>query len=181
MISPDFLQDWPFGKCPAVLLCLRFDCALLTDVFFFLFQWAFPGFFLLSTSAIKPVYDDISWFPVRSTLWETSRLRSTFCNCSLLTDIPSPSFIIQNFADDWIRTADLWHRKRPLYQLSHNHFPLLNLYLLILAIVPPKVLLLHSFNFKRFLIWHSPLIDIIVVQFLCKNCSKERIKLLLVT
>ena len=28
-----------------------------------------------------------------------------------------------NFADDWIRTADLWYRKRPLYQLSHNHFP----------------------------------------------------------
>ena len=27
------------------------------------------------------------------------------------------------FADDWIRTADLWHWKRPLYQLSHNHFP----------------------------------------------------------
>ena len=28
-----------------------------------------------------------------------------------------------NFADDWIRTADLWYRKRPLYQLSHNHCP----------------------------------------------------------
>ena len=27
------------------------------------------------------------------------------------------------FADDWIRTADLWYRKRPLYQLSHNHCP----------------------------------------------------------
>ena len=25
-----------------------------------------------------------------------------------------------NFADDWIRTADLWYRKRPLYQLSHT-------------------------------------------------------------
>ena len=23
---------------------------------------------------------------------------------------------------NWIRTADLWCRKRPLYQLSHNHF-----------------------------------------------------------
>ena len=23
------------------------------------------------------------------------------------------------FADDWIRTVDLWSRKRPLYQLSH--------------------------------------------------------------
>ena len=28
-----------------------------------------------------------------------------------------------NFADDWIRTADLWNRKRSLYQLSHNHCP----------------------------------------------------------
>ena len=27
-----------------------------------------------------------------------------------------------NFADDWIRTTDLWNRKRPLYQLSHNHY-----------------------------------------------------------
>ena len=25
------------------------------------------------------------------------------------------------FANDWIRTADLWNRKRLLYQLSHNH------------------------------------------------------------
>ena len=29
-----------------------------------------------------------------------------------------------NFANDWIRTADLWCRKQPLYQLSHNHCPL---------------------------------------------------------
>ena len=27
------------------------------------------------------------------------------------------------FADDWIRTVDLWYWKRPLYQLSHNHCP----------------------------------------------------------
>ena len=27
------------------------------------------------------------------------------------------------FADDWIQTADLWNRKRPLYQLSHKHCP----------------------------------------------------------
>ena len=29
-------------------------------------------------------------------------------------------FNYKNFADDWIRTADLWYRKRLLYQLSHN-------------------------------------------------------------
>ena len=27
------------------------------------------------------------------------------------------------FCDDWIRTADLWCQKQPLYQLRHNHFP----------------------------------------------------------
>ena len=32
---------------------------------------------------------------------------------------------VQNkfLADDWIRTADLWNWKRPLYQLSHYHCP----------------------------------------------------------
>ena len=29
----------------------------------------------------------------------------------------------KNFADYCSRTADLWYQKRPLYQLSHNHFP----------------------------------------------------------
>ena len=28
-----------------------------------------------------------------------------------------------NFVDNWIRTADLWNWKQPLYQLSHNYFP----------------------------------------------------------
>ena len=31
----------------------------------------------------------------------------------------------KNFANDWIRTADLWFQKRPLCQLSHNHCPLI--------------------------------------------------------
>ena len=30
------------------------------------------------------------------------------------------------FANDWIRTADLWYRKRPLYQLSHTTTALKN-------------------------------------------------------
>ena len=30
---------------------------------------------------------------------------------------------ISIFADVCIRTTDLWSRKRPLYQLSHNHCP----------------------------------------------------------
>ena len=28
----------------------------------------------------------------------------------------------QMFADDWIRTADLWCQKRPLYQVPHRPF-----------------------------------------------------------
>ena len=27
------------------------------------------------------------------------------------------------FANDWIRTVDLWNWKQPLFQLSHNHCP----------------------------------------------------------
>ena len=27
------------------------------------------------------------------------------------------------FANDWIGTVDLWSRKWPLYQLSHNYYP----------------------------------------------------------
>ena len=30
----------------------------------------------------------------------------------------------KKFANDWIRTADLWCWKRLLYQLSHNHIPI---------------------------------------------------------
>ena len=32
-------------------------------------------------------------------------------------------FDIYIFAEDWIRTADLWIVKQPLYQLSHNNCP----------------------------------------------------------
>ena len=34
-----------------------------------------------------------------------------------------------NFADDWIRTTDLWYRKQPLYQLSRNLCPTLDVQL----------------------------------------------------
>ena len=36
----------------------------------------------------------------------------------------SVSSIIVKFSKDWIRTADLWCGKRPLYQLIHNHCPI---------------------------------------------------------
>ena len=37
-----------------------------------------------------------------------------YCSIHLKVDI--------NFAHDWNWTADLWCRKRPIYQLRHNHF-----------------------------------------------------------
>ena len=49
---------------------------------------------------------------------------------------------VNNFADDWIRTADLWCRKRPLYQLSHNHCPT-HLFFLPLSLTHS---LTHSFK-----------------------------------
>ena len=42
-------------------------------------------------------------------------------SCSPYLSICKCSIYI--FADDWIRTVDLWNRKRPVYQLSHNHCP----------------------------------------------------------
>ena len=30
---------------------------------------------------------------------------------------------IQSATNDWIPTVDLWNRKHPFYQLSHNHWP----------------------------------------------------------
>ena len=37
----------------------------------------------------------------------------------------------KQFANDWSLTADLWYRKRPHYQLSHNHFPFFKNFYLI--------------------------------------------------
>ena len=37
---------------------------------------------------------------------------------------------INIFADDWIRTADLWNWKQLLYQLRRHHFPLIHFYVL---------------------------------------------------
>ena len=49
---------------------------------------------------------------------------------------------VYKFADDWIRTADLWCRRRPLYQLSHNHCP--SAPSLMYVIVWYTIYMLHS-------------------------------------
>ena len=43
-----------------------------------------------------------------------------FC---LFNTVDSKQMFNKDFADDWIRSADLWYWKQPFYQLSHNHFP----------------------------------------------------------
>ena len=36
------------------------------------------------------------------------------------------SCYVIKFADESVRTMDIWFRKRPLYQLSHNYNPIPN-------------------------------------------------------
>ena len=51
----------------------------------------------------------------------------------------SKQSIVNKVADDYIRTADLWRRKRPLYQLRHSRC--LHLFILL-------VLTKHVWSFK---------------------------------
>ena len=48
--------------------------------------------------------------------------RTIFLYFRLFNTVDS-KYSIPIFADDWIRTADLSNRKRPLYQLSQHHCP----------------------------------------------------------
>ena len=68
-----------------------------------------------------------------------------------------------NFANGWIQTADLWYRKQLLYQPSHNHCPVLNIFLLDITYMMSNFDLtwgLHAQNISLFelgkihLIWH---------------------------
>ena len=51
-------------------------------------------------------------------LWDSCVKKRTI----LFNTVDSKQMFNINFAYDWIRTVDLWYWKRPLYQLSHNHF-----------------------------------------------------------
>ena len=61
--------------------------------------------------------------------------RPLFIYFSLFNAVYSKKIFDINFADDWSRTLDLWYRKRPLYQLSHNHFPQLPFLLFFLILL----------------------------------------------
>ena len=44
----------------------------------------------------------------------------TFCFFRLFNTVHGKQMFNINFADDWIRTTDLWCQKQPLYQLNHS-------------------------------------------------------------
>ena len=46
----------------------------------------------------------------------------------LFNTVDSKHLFNINLANDWIRTAYLSYRKRSLYQLSHNHCPIKELF-----------------------------------------------------
>ena len=46
--------------------------------------------------------------------------RPLFLYIRLFNAVDSKQMFNINFANDWIRTANLWYRKQPLYQLSHT-------------------------------------------------------------
>ena len=71
-----------------------------------------------------------------------------------------------NFANDWIRTVDLWYWKQPLNQLSHNHCPTNAKLNWILVAVGFKTS--SNLKFVLFLCWGMIMI---VVQLIC-SCYK---------
>ena len=69
-------------------------------------------------------------------------------------------YIVNENANDWIRTAELWCQKRPIYPLRHHHIPKRECFLTCLTVLLPPtaqfwhctVLALHSFGTAKF--WH---------------------------
>ena len=75
-------------------------------------------------SVIVNQNDDV----VNKTKQDTDRTRSLFfiffLYFRLFNTVESKQmFNIIFVADDWIRTADLWCQKGPLYQMSHHYYP----------------------------------------------------------
>ena len=69
-------------------------------------------------------------------------------------------YIVNENANDWIRTAELWCQKRPIYHLRHHHIPKRECFLTCLTVLLPPtaqfwhctVLALQSFGTAQF--WH---------------------------
>ena len=93
---------------PSGFLLLLFHLQLsLPFISFPVFQ---PASFLLTPSSLEPLRNLFKFFKMG--LSRTLFLYFCIFYCTIGRNF---------FADVWIRTADLWCWKRPLYQLSHNH------------------------------------------------------------
>ena len=69
--------------------------------------------FSLQTAQVRPI--QITFFKKNGPFPASFYLFSSF-----QYTVDSKQMSNNLFADDWIRTADLWYWKRPLYQLSHT-------------------------------------------------------------
>ena len=76
-------------------------------------------------------FDDIAMIRVRPS-WGRSKVQlffkwtipgHYFLYFRLFNTVDSKQMFNKKFAEDQIRTADLWCRKQPLYQPIHNHCP----------------------------------------------------------
>ena len=63
-------------------------------------------------------------------LFRNGQFPISFLYFRLCNTVDSKQMSNINFADYGIRTADIWYRKHPLFQLSHNHRPFSGLFLL---------------------------------------------------
>ena len=97
-----------FYKCPSPSLFFVFSIQLKVN-----FQHQ-----ILPMTRFEPRTSGVASY--RSTNWATPTALSFFPRRHFLWML---QIKISIFADDWIRTMDLWCCKLPLYQLSHNHCP----------------------------------------------------------
>ena len=116
----------PSGK----LLCFDISNQNYDNIPFMLDWWANRAVhFILLKSTMTRLFI----YPSNAILLRNLQIRIFFYFFKKIGPFPASFFFMFafakqlivhiNFADDWSRTADLWCRKRPLYQLGHNHFP----------------------------------------------------------
>ena len=90
----------------------------LCFVFFYNFPLSYYTFAFVIRYCISPIGWDKKTYFFKNGSFPAS---FSFFVFSIAVDKKNCFYI--NFADGWIRTADLWNRKRLLSQLSHNHCP----------------------------------------------------------
>ena len=124
----------------------------------------FGNFFLVT---LIPSFDSI-WSQCHKLVWKMLKMshsrylflyfRSSFQYSFLI------KLIINNSADDWIQTADLWHWKQLLYQLCHNHCPWLKMFGQLIRVIQNSFMIYEFlYNFRP-----SSLVWPVQIQLLCK-------------